>query len=200
MPPRLPPITAASVWMPMASSRRACASTQSSTVTTGKSAPQGCAGGGVGVGRAGGAEARAQVVHADHEEAVGVHRLAGADHVVPPAFAARDRLALFVGVPAGHVVRGVERVADQHRVGALGVERAVGFDHQLVGGQAGAAAQRQRFGESERLGRDDQSGVLWAARARKKSRCRQERDRDAGPGVSSLAAFLKRPQFGTNRR
>ena len=40
MPPRLPPITAASWRMPRASSRRACAATQSSTVTTGKPAPQ----------------------------------------------------------------------------------------------------------------------------------------------------------------
>jgi hypothetical protein len=39
MPPRLPPMTAASWVMPSASSRRACALTQSSTVTTGKSAP-----------------------------------------------------------------------------------------------------------------------------------------------------------------
>ena len=41
MPPRLPPSTAASCAMPRRSSRRAWASTQSSTVTTGKSAPQG---------------------------------------------------------------------------------------------------------------------------------------------------------------
>ena len=39
MPPKLPPNTAASCVMPMRSSRRACESTQSSTVTTGKSAP-----------------------------------------------------------------------------------------------------------------------------------------------------------------
>ena len=41
MPPRLPPMTAASCPMPRMSSSRAWASTQSSTVTTGKSAPQG---------------------------------------------------------------------------------------------------------------------------------------------------------------
>ena len=40
MPPRLPPSTAASCAMPRRSIRRTCASTQSSTVTTGKSAPQ----------------------------------------------------------------------------------------------------------------------------------------------------------------
>ena len=41
MPPRLPPITAAKDWMPSRSASRACALTQSSTVTTGKLAPYG---------------------------------------------------------------------------------------------------------------------------------------------------------------
>src|SRR5215475_2101806 len=41
MPPRLPPITAAKRSMPSRSASRACASTQSSTVTIGKSEPQG---------------------------------------------------------------------------------------------------------------------------------------------------------------
>jgi hypothetical protein len=39
MPPRLPPITAANCVMPNASATRACALTQSSTVTTGNAAP-----------------------------------------------------------------------------------------------------------------------------------------------------------------
>ncbi len=39
IPPKLPPITAANCAMPKASSNAACALTQSSTVTTGKSAP-----------------------------------------------------------------------------------------------------------------------------------------------------------------
>ncbi|MCY1500563.1 hypothetical protein D9M68_346080 [compost metagenome] len=41
MPPRLPPITAAHCWMPRTSARRAWLLTQSSTVITGKSAPNG---------------------------------------------------------------------------------------------------------------------------------------------------------------
>ena len=41
MAPSEPPITAAKRSMPRRSASRACASTQSSTVTTGKSAPQG---------------------------------------------------------------------------------------------------------------------------------------------------------------
>ena len=59
------------------------------------------------------AEAAAEVVDADDEEAVGVERLARPDHVVPPA----DVVGI-VGVVAGDVVRRVERVADQHRVAA----------------------------------------------------------------------------------
>ena len=68
---------------------------------------------GVRARRPGRAEARAGVVDADDEEAVGVERLAGADQVVPPALALR-----LAGVGAGDVVRGVERVADEHGVAA----------------------------------------------------------------------------------
>ena len=41
MPPSEPPITAANCSMPSSSARRACAATQSSTVTTGNAAPYG---------------------------------------------------------------------------------------------------------------------------------------------------------------
>jgi hypothetical protein len=109
------------------------------------------AGGGVDVHRAGRAEAGAEVVHADDEEAVGVHRLARAHHVVPPALGAG--LAL---VDAGHVVRGVERMAHQHRVAAIGVQGAVGFVGERVVADRCAAAQGQRARELHRLRGDDQ--------------------------------------------
>ncbi len=94
------------------------------------------------VHRPGGAEARAQVVDADHEEAVRVHRLARADHVVPPALAAGLTL-----VHAGHVVRGIEGMAHQHRVGAVGVQGAVGFVGQRVVADRCAPLQGQRLRE-----------------------------------------------------
>ncbi len=60
------------------------------------------------------------------------------------------------GVAAGHMVRGVERVADQHRVGLAGVELTVGLKTQVIATQTGAALQRQRVRKKHRLGCSDQ--------------------------------------------
>ncbi len=76
----------------------------------------------------------------------GIERLAGADHVVPPA-----RVAGVLAVGTGNVVRCIERMADQHRVGAIGVQRSVCFIHQRVTGNLRAALQWQRRREEHGL-------------------------------------------------
>ena len=69
-------------------------------------------------------------------------------------------MALGVRVHTRHMVRGIERMADQNRIGTLGIERAIGFIHQLVCRQHDAALQQQRLGKSVCLGRNDHSGLL----------------------------------------
>ncbi len=146
MAPSEPPITAAKRSMPSRSARRAWASTQSSTVTTGKVRAPGLAAGRIDRRRAGRAEAAPEVVGADDEEAARVERLAGPDEVVPPA-----DVGFLVFVEARHVMRRVQRVADEHGVRARGVQLAVGFIGDVVGGQLGAAAQRDRLIEARFL-------------------------------------------------
>ena len=190
MPPRLPPITAAQAPMPSRSASRACASTQSSTVTSGKSRAPRLAGRGIDRRRAGRAEAAAEIVDADDEEAVGVERLARADHVVPPA----DVVGV-VGVTAGDVVRRVERVADQHRVRARGVQRAVGLVGELVRRQR-APARGSASGASKRatLRHDDADGAGRPA-ARRRSRAAG----GGGKGSHGSTTAHKKPDQPSSR-
>ncbi len=102
----------------------------------------GLARGGIDAGRPGGAMAAAEVVDADDEEPVRVHRLAGADEVVPPA----DVLGIVL-VPARDMVGSVQRMTHEDRVGPLGVQRAVGLVTDGVGRHHRAAHERQRFVE-----------------------------------------------------
>ena len=79
------------------------------------------AGVGVGLHRAGRTKARAKVVNTNDKEMIGIDRLAGADHGVPPALGPGQRLPSFVQIDAGHMVRGIEGVADQNRIRLAGV-------------------------------------------------------------------------------
>ena len=140
------------------------------------------AGVGVHVHGAGGAKAGAQVVHANDEKAVRVQRFARADHGVPPALA----LGLVL-VHARHMVRGVECVADKHRIRPVRVERSIGLIGQRVAAQRRAAAQRQGGLEMHGLRRD------YKTHGNKKPGvAKNEAGRDAC-GLS-LAVFIKRPQ------
>ena len=85
------------------------------------------------------AEATAEVVDADDVETIGVERLAGTDHVVPPADVVR-----ILGVEAGDVMRRVQRVADEDGVAMRSIELAIGFVGELVLRQCAAARQHQR--------------------------------------------------------
>jgi len=87
---------------------------------------------------------------ADHEEAVGVERLARTHHVVPPADVLR-----VIRVDARDVMRRIERMTDEHRIAARGVERAIGLDHEVVPGQRRAVLQLQRLVEMQCLRSDD---------------------------------------------
>ena len=93
--------------------------------------------------RAARAEAAAEVVHADDEEALGVERLARAHHVVPPA-----DVVLVALVVAGDVMRRVQRMADEHRVAAVGIQRAVGLVRELERIERAPAGERQRLVET----------------------------------------------------
>ncbi len=96
------------------------------------------------------AVASADVVDTHHEEPAGVDRLAGTNQVVPPA-----QFGRIVGIDAGDMVRSVERVADQHRVAARGIEGAVGFVRELVRVEPRTALQRDRFLETRKFRADD---------------------------------------------
>jgi len=100
--------------------------------------------------RAGGAHAAAQHIGADDEVAAGVQRLAGTDHHVPPAVLAGDRVAL------GDILVAGQGMADQHGIGALGVQRAVGAVGDRHPPQPRAAIQRRAVLEGDARGVFDQ--------------------------------------------
>ena len=68
----------------------------------------------------------------------GIERLARPDHAGPPAFLAGHRVRFGAELVPG------QRMADQHRVGALGIQRAIGLVGDADGGEIDAALQLQR--------------------------------------------------------
>ena len=140
--------------MPRWSSSIACARTMSRTVMTGKLEAPGLPVFGLVEAGPGGAHAAADHVRADHEIAFGVDRPAGPDHGLPPARLARDRMQV------GDVLIAGERVADQHRIAALGVERAVGLIGDLERREIDAGIEPQRLVEPEA---HDRANCGWSA-------------------------------------
>jgi len=61
------------------------------------------------------------------------------------------------------VVRGVERVAGEHRVRSRRVQRSVGLVDEIVRIQNRSAAKAERFGEAQRLWSDcaDRARSMW---------------------------------------
>ena len=105
---------------------------------TGKSRPQGRPVAGLISFGPRGAHAAAERVAADHEIAVGVEGLARPYHHLPPAGLAGNRMG-----PEDELVAG-ERMAEEHRVGALGIERAVRLIGEREGPEGDAAIELER--------------------------------------------------------
>ena len=104
----------------------------------GKIEPVGAAGCGIDRARPGRAHAAADHVGAEHEIAVGIDRLAGADHGLPPAGLAGD------GMDVGDMLVAGQRMADEHEVRLVGVERAVGLIGDGEGREFLPAVERKR--------------------------------------------------------
>ena len=108
----------------------------------------------VGLHRPGGAEAGAEIVHPDDKKMVGIDRLARANHGVPPTFG--FWLAL---IHAGNMVRCIQGVANQHRVGPVRIQAAISLVAQVIGAKRCAALQRQGLFKMHGLRCGDQHGV-----------------------------------------
>jgi len=89
-------------------------------------------------GRSGRPHAAAENVGADHKEAVGVDGPAGSDQRRPPA----GLVGQWVRI-GGVLVTG-QRMADENRIGAVGIQRAVGLVGDVEGRQRLPAIEAQR--------------------------------------------------------
>ena len=93
--------------------------------------------------RAGAAHAAAENVGADDEEAICIDRQSGTDHRIPPSWLAGDRMLL------SHILVQGERMADQHRIGPIGVQCAIGAIGDGMAPQVRAAFQLDPIVESD---------------------------------------------------
>ena len=105
----------------------------------GKVEPIGASRGRIVRARPGRAHAAADHVGAEHEIAIGVDRLARADHGLPPARLAGD------GMDIGDMLVAGQRVADQHDVGLRRIEHAVGLVGDRERRELGAAIELERL-------------------------------------------------------
>ena len=80
----------------------------------------------------------AQIIHTDDKKTVGIDRLTGTHHVVPPA----DALLIF-RIHTGDVVTAGKRMANQDRIGPRSIQLAVGLVHQVIAFQRQSAFQLQ---------------------------------------------------------
>src|SRR5690606_21277230 len=80
----------------------------------GKRRPPGLAGLWIDAGGAGRTKARSDVVHANDKKAIGIHGLAGPDHVVPP-----PHILGVVRIHSGDVMRRIECMTDQYSIAAF---------------------------------------------------------------------------------
>ena len=136
MPPIDPPETESRRLMPKESISIFCKRTMSPMVITGKDMAYGQPVAGLMRGGSGGAAASAQHVGADHEVLVGVERLAGTDHVVPPA-----GLAGF-GADSGRVGVAGEGVQHHDGVGFRRVQFAIRLVSHLDRRERSAVIER----------------------------------------------------------
>ena len=95
-----------------------------------------------------------EIIQADDEKAVSVYRFARANTFIPPA-------GFFVAgfVVARRVVVSAQGMANQHRVGAILVELAVGFVHQFVARQITPTGKFQWLVKDCVLRRDNSYGM-----------------------------------------
>ena len=152
----------------------------------------GFAGGRIRRERSGRAEAAAEIVDADDEEAVGVERLAGTDHVVPPA----DVVGI-VRVVAGDVMRRVERMAHEHRVRR---RRHRACRRSRTRGRIAAARRRTRAGAARRSAPRARRPRRPSGRARLRWNClRWSRQRKASGPVPATPSLRGANRVGVGR-